>query len=78
MSIAAKLYNKLLLNRILDKLDAKLRVNQAGYGPGGGCTKHIHVLKRIIEGCDFKNLPLAAVFVDFKCHVQDSPTICNP
>ena len=34
MSIAAKLYNKLLLNRISDKLDAKLQVNQAGYPPG--------------------------------------------
>ena len=30
MSIVAKLYNKLLLNRIRDKLNAKLQVNQAG------------------------------------------------
>ena len=30
MSVAAKLYHKLLLNRIRDKLNAKLQVNQAG------------------------------------------------
>ena len=66
MSIAAKLYNKLLLNRMRDKLDAKLRMNQAGYRPGRGCTEHVHVLRRILEGCDLKNLPLVAVFVDFK------------
>ena len=62
--------------------DAKLRINQAGYRPGRSFTKHIHVL-RILEGCDFKNLPLVAVFEDFKkafdkCHVQDSPTLWNP
>ena len=66
MSIAAKLYNTLLLNRIRDKLDAKLRVNQAGYRRGRGCSEHVHVLRRIFEGCDLKNLPLVAVFVDFK------------
>ena len=66
MSIAVKLYNKLLLNRIRDKLDAKLRMNQAGYHPGRGYTEHLHVLRSILEGCDSKNLPLVAVFVDFK------------
>ena len=65
MNIAVKLHNKLLLNRIRDKLDAKLCINQAGYRPGRGCTEHVHVLRRILEGCDSKNLPLVAVFVDF-------------
>ena len=66
MSIAAKLYNKLLLNRIREKIDAKLRVNQAGYRPGRGCVEHVHTLRRIFEGCDIKNIPVVAVFVDFK------------
>ena len=64
--MTAKLYNKLFLNRIPDKRDAKLQVNQAGYGPRRGCVEYIHVLRRILEGCDAKNLPLVSVFVDFK------------
>ena len=64
MSIAAKLYNK--VNRISDKLDVKLWVNQAGYCPRRGCAEHIHVLRMIFEECDSKNIPLVAVFVDFK------------
>ena len=66
MSIAAKLYNKLLLNRICEKLDVKLQVNKAGFHPGQICAEHIHVLRRILEGCDVKNLSLVAVFMDFK------------
>ena len=66
MSRAAKLYNKLLLNRICEKLDAKLQVNKAGFHPGRSCAEHIHVLRRILEGCDFKNLALVAVFMDFE------------
>ena len=49
-----------------DKRDAKLRINQADYRPGRGGTEHVHVLRGILEGCDSKNLPLVAVFVDFK------------
>ena len=66
MSIAAKLSNKLLLNRISDKLDAKLQVNQASCRPGWGCEEHTHILRRILDRCDSKNLPLVAVFVEFK------------
>ena len=66
MDIAAKSYNKFFLNRIGDKPDSKLRINQAGYRPEKGCIKHVHVLRRILERCDSKNIPLEAVFVDFK------------
>ena len=66
MSITAKLYNRLLLNRIRGPLEKVLRVNQAGFRPGRGCTEHIHLLRRILEGCKHKNLPVIATFVDFK------------
>ena len=62
-SIAGKLYHKVLLSRIHDKLDVKLPVNEAGYRPGRGCAEHIHALRRIVKGCDSKNLPLVAVFL---------------
>ena len=50
MSIAAKMYNRLLLNRIRDHIDALLRSNQAGFRKGRGCVEQIHILRRIIEG----------------------------
>ena len=55
-----------MLDRIRDKLDTKLRTNRAGYRHWGGYTEHVHVLRRIIERCDSKNIPLVSVFVDFK------------
>ena len=29
-------------------------------------TEHAHVLRRILDRCDSKNIPPVAVFVDFK------------
>ena len=52
--------------RIRDKLDAKLRINQAGYLPRRGYIEHVHALKRILEECYSKNIPLVAVFLDCK------------
>ena len=66
MSVAGKLNQKRFLNKVCDKLDAKLRVNQAGYRPRQGCAEHIHVLRRILEGWDSKYLTLVAVFGEFK------------
>ena len=66
MSIAAKLYNRLLLNRIRDHVEALLLNNQAGFRWGKSCLEHIHVLRRIYEGCKDKHLPLVATFIDFR------------
>jgi hypothetical protein len=66
MSICAKVYNKILLNRIQSAVDPKLRRNQAGFRRGRSCTQQIHVLRRIIEGFRAKQLPLVATFIDFR------------
>ena len=66
MSICAKVYNKLLLNRIHATIDRKLRKNQAGFRPGRSCTQQVHILRRIIEGFQIKKLPLVATFIDFR------------
>ena len=66
MSIAAKLYNRLLLNRIRDHVEPLLLNNQAGFRRGRSCIEHIHVLRRIYEGCKDKQLPLVATFIDFR------------
>ena len=65
LSIAAKVYNKILLNRIRDEVDPILRKNQAGFRPGRSCAQQIHILRRVLEG--FRDeLPLVVTFIGFK------------
>ena len=66
LSIAAKVYNKILLNRIRDYVDPILRKNQAGFRPGRSCAQQIHILRRIMEGFQDYQLPLTVTFIDFK------------
>ena len=66
MSIAAKVYNKILLNRIRPHVDPLLRSNQAGFRPGRSCAQQIHILRRVMEGFNEYQLPLTVTFVDFK------------
>ena len=64
-SIAAKLYNKMLLNRIQPHVDPILSWTQAGFRKSRSTLSNILALRRIIEGLKDKNLPLALVFIDF-------------
>ena len=49
MSSAAKVYNRILLNRITPVVDPVLRHYQAGFRKGRGCAYQIHILRRIME-----------------------------
>ena len=66
MSIAAKIYNKIILNRIREPVDAILRPNQAGFRRGRSCGDQIHVIRRLLEGANDKQIPIFITFVDFK------------
>ncbi|CAF0980581.1 unnamed protein product [Brachionus calyciflorus] len=66
MSIAAKVHNKVLLNRIIPIVDQVLRRNQAGFRKGRSCIQQIHILRRIMEGASARQLPLFITFIDFK------------
>lgn len=66
MSMATKVYNKILLNQIREPIDKILRPNQAGFRRGRSCTDQVHIIRRMIESADDKNLPLYITFVDFK------------
>ena len=66
MSVAAKTYNRILLNRIRDPVDSILRTNQAGFRKGRSCTDQIHTIRRILEGAMDKQLPIYITFIDFK------------
>ncbi len=66
MSIPAKVYNRILLNRIRDPIDKLLRRNQAGFRTERSCVQQIHILRRIIDGAYSEGKPLFLTFLDFK------------
>ena len=64
-SIAAKIYNALLCNRIEPKIDNILRKNQNGFRRNRSMTSQISTICRILEACGRKRLLAAILFVDF-------------
>lgn len=66
MPIAAKIYNKLILNRIVPFLDPLLRRNQNGFRKGRGTLSQILSIRRILEEMRKLNKDVAICFVDFK------------
>ena len=65
ISIAAKIYNALLRNRIEPKIDNILRKNQNGFQRNRSTTSQILTIRRILEGVQTKNLQATILFVDF-------------
>ena len=64
-AIAAKIYEKLLLNRIRVVLENILRDNQNGFRGKRSTTAQIFMPRRNIEGVKQKQLPAVIIFVDF-------------
>ena len=64
-SIAAKIYNALLCNRIESKIEKILRKNQNGYQRNRSTTSQILTICQILEGVCAKNLEATILFVDF-------------
>ena len=64
-SIAAKIYNVLLYNRIEPKIDNILRKNQNGFQRNRSTTSQILTIHRILEGIQGKNLQVTISFVNF-------------
>ena len=64
-SIATKIYNALLRNRIEPKIDNILRKNQNSFRRNRSTTSQILTIGRILEGVRAKNLQVTLIFVDF-------------
>ena len=64
--IIAKIYNRLILNRIRSVINLKLRINQNGFRPERTTVAQILTLRRIIEGVKANHLPAIITFIDFK------------
>ena len=65
MAIAAKLYNKMILNRMIPFVEPLLRHNQNGFIRGRSTLSQILCLRRLLEESQASNRDLAMVFVDF-------------
>jgi hypothetical protein len=66
MNTCAKLYDRLLLNRILDPILAHMRPNQAGFLPHRSTIQQAMALKMIIEHFDqHKHTSGVVTFIDF-------------
>ena len=65
LPIAAKIYNKLILNRLVPQVEPLLRNNQNGFRRGRSTISQILSLRRIIEETKYGNLDVALIFVDF-------------
>jgi len=66
MSIAAKVYNRILLNRIPPFIDPVLTCNQVGFRTRRRCAEQIFILRRLMEGADDQQPPLFTTFIYFK------------
>ena len=63
-SIAVKIYNSLLRNRIEPKIEKILRKNQNGFRRNRSTTSQILTIRRILEGVRAKHLETAILFVE--------------
>ena len=64
-SIATKIYNAQLRNRIEPKIDNILRKNQSDFRRNRSTTSQILTIRRILEGVRAKNIQATLLFVDF-------------
>ena len=66
MAVGAKIYNRMLLDRLRPHIDPKLRNYQNGFRKGKSAVAQIFTLRRLVEGIYFKNTPVIITFVDFR------------
>ena len=64
--VAAKLYNRLILNRIRPEIDDKLRFNQNGFRPSRSTSSQVLALRRLVEEVNNHKVEAVLTFIDFK------------
>ena len=77
--IAAKIYNKMLLNRIRPTIDPLLRFNQNGFRRSRSTAGQILELRRLVEEVRNSKLDreLVLLFVDFTKAFHSIGTLCS-
>ena len=66
LPVVSKVLGRIVIDRIRNGVDNKLRKEQAGYRTGRGTTDQVFVLRNIIEQCNEWQAPLYINFVDFE------------
>ena len=66
MSISAKVYDRILLNRFYESIDKLLLPYQAGFRKNRNCLEQILILRRVLEAFYQRQLPLIATFINFQ------------
>ena len=66
MSVAAKVMRKVLIKRVSNGVDIKLRKGQAGFRPGRSTVEQIYILRNIVEQAVEWNSSLYVCFVDYE------------
>ena len=66
LDISGKAFFTILLLRVKDEVDLKMRENQAGFKKGSSCQDQIFSLNQLIEKCIDQHLPCLINFIDFK------------
>ena len=66
LSVPGKIFCRVLLQRIRQGVDKRLREEQAGFRSGRSCTDQIFVLRNIVEQCLEWNSSLYMNFIDFE------------
>ncbi|VDP76263.1 unnamed protein product [Schistosoma mattheei] len=66
LSIPGKVFNRVLLNRMKDAVDAQLRDQQAGFRKDRSCTDRITTLRIMVEQSIEWNSSLYTNFIDYE------------
>ena len=66
LSVPGKVLSIVLLERLQDSVDARLREQQAGFRKGRSGCEQIFTLRNIIEQCTEFQQSLQVNFIDFK------------
>ena len=66
LSVPGKIFGHIILDRMGEGVEKKLRENQGGFWSGRGCADKIFCIQMLIEKCVEFQLPALAIFVDFK------------
>ena len=66
LSVPSKVFCRIILERLKQALDRKLRCEQAGFRKDKSCTDHIAALRIIIEQSTEWQIPLYTNFIDFE------------
>ena len=66
MTTVSKLYDRLLLHRLRETINPRLRSQQNGFRPERSTQQHIMALRILIDAAEmYQDYPLVGVFIDF-------------